>query len=246
MQVSKIDLIYGSGAYLEKVIAQLGESMPQQLTAEWVEEAIGQKGPNARRTRTVLRQLGIIGENDNPSDLAYQLRAGGEYAVQAARSILESHYAEELARLKQDPDFGRSKLHSDWKMRSGLGRSAVNQAIIVLKWLLQIAGYEKALDQIEGKPHVAEDMVEKRTEAMVTPDVEKRRPPARVLRMAEPMSPTAALGIHYPVSLVVNLNINLDSPWQPHQLDEAIERVKAVLADLGSGSQTTNSQEGGE
>lgn len=204
---------------------KLKQRVPVELSASYVASAMNMAEGSARSNVVApLKALGIIGEDNKPSDLAYDWRDDKKYA-EVCEKIIEAVYPQELRDLFHDPSATLEELTS-WFMRSAkVGEPAAKMYARTYLMLLE-ADPAKA-DEVQKQPKQKSEKPTKET-----PKKEKKAPSTAGKKEGQAFDGDGESSFSPRLHIDVQVHISPDS--SPEQIDKIFEAMSKHLKGFKS------------
>jgi len=208
---------------------------PERVSPSYVATALGMSEASASANIIPpLRAFGLIGEDNKPTDLAYDWRDDTKYA-DVCEKIFEKVYSQELRDIFHDPRNIDIKAVEAWFARDAkVGQAAARAYGATFAMLLEAdvskAKEQKAAKQKNGtdKPKVAKTSAP--TKKAVPPPTEKAAPPP-----PPPVVETHGTGGKpvFSPKLHVDIQIHISPDSSPEQIEKIFESMAKHLPFKG-------------
>jgi hypothetical protein len=203
---------------------QFKKTIPREVTATYLKSILQLNSDSAvRNTINPLKRLGLLDEENKPTDLANDWRNDEKYS-DVCKQMLE-RYPRELRDLFADPDVDKSRVE-DWFRHSGkLGDSAARQSAALYLLLLD-AQPKSSTDFIGTKKPKRSDSVRKSPKSkLVTPE------PKTEQTVIEPqVAPPLPSGLNANAKDWFSLHIDLQIHISPEADADQIDNIFASMA----------------
>ncbi len=163
---------------------------PGEVTASYLASVLSINLPSAKNLISPLKALGLIGEDNRPTDLAFDWRHDDTYS-EACHRMLDATYPQELRDLFSQPDSSPQAV-ATWFSRHTRGGDAASKANAAMYLLLLEADLSKKELTKVRKPSAAEQRP-----AGLKAAVPKFTPPGKSVRQATNSKPV----VNHPTDL---------------------------------------------
>jgi len=198
---------------------QFKKSIPGAVTDNYVATVLGMQ-PNSARANVLpfLEDLGIIGEDNKPTERATLWRDDEHYA-EVCRAILREVYPQDLLDAVPDPNTNRAQAERWFAHRTGAGEAAVRRMAGLYAVLAEAdASKQPDLEKKEAKERPARERPAKERPAPRPPTVSVPAtvpdPNAYLHERERNHSRRAAPGIN------INLQVHISADATPDQIDQ--------------------------
>lgn len=208
---------------------------PEKVSPSYVATALGMSEASASANIIPpLKTFGLIGEDNKPTDLAYDWRDDSKYA-EVCEKIFDKVYPQELRDILHDPQNIDSKAVEAWFARDAkVGQAAARAYGATFAMLLE-ADVSKAKEQKASKPKNGAD----RPKAAKPAAAAKKVAPTAVEKAA-PAQPQAAPDTHsgagkstFTPKLHVDIQIHISPDSSPEQIEKIFESMAKHLPFKG-------------
>ncbi len=211
---------------------------PEKVSPSYVATALGMSEASASANIIPpLRAFGLIGEDNKPTDLAYDWRDDTKYA-EVCEKIFDRVYPQELRDIFHDPQNINSKAIEAWFARDAKVGQAAARAYGATFTMLLEADVSKGREQKPSKPKNGAD---KHKPAKTTAPARKAAPPPAAEKVSPPPPPpppqveTHGAGgkpIFSP-KLHVDIQIHISPDSSPEQIERIFESMAKHLPFKG-------------
>lgn len=199
-----------------KLRERFQKSIPSTLSESFVSSELGVQPTAAKAYVKQLQDMGIIGDDGKPTELANDWRMDDTYRA-AADKIVQSCYPQELLDLSPPDDFDREKAKR-WFMGKGLGSGAASNKAATFQ-LLSVKPIPN--DIPEKKPRKrAKAAVADGSDTKSKAKLDRRQPSKQ-----PPTTPTDHVQAGAPMPLNVNVQIHISA-------DASSEQIEAIFANM--------------
>lgn len=205
---------------------------PERVSPSYVATALGMSEASASANIIPpLRAFGLIGEDNKPTDLAYDWRDDTKYA-EVCEKIFERVYPQELRDIFHDPQSIDSKAVEAWFARDAKVGQAAARAYGATFGMLLEADVSKAKEQKASKPKSG---AEKPKAAKTLAPTKKVAPPIEKPSLPPPVVETHGTGGKpaFSPKLHVDIQIHISPDSSPEQIDKIFESMAKHLPFKG-------------
>lgn len=207
---------------------------PGEVTASYLASVLNINLPSAKNLIPPLKALGLIGEDNKPTDLAFDWRHDDTYS-EACHKMLDATYPEELRDLFTQPDSSAQAVATWFSRHTRSGEAASSQNAAMYLLLLEADLSKKDAPRVRSAA-AAEPRVAGRKSAVSKATREKRVAPAPAVEVhAVPAdragftdtAPSAKSGFSPKLHVDIQIHISPDS--SPEQIDKIFESMAKYL-----------------
>nr|WP_312392277.1 DUF5343 domain-containing protein [Stenotrophomonas geniculata] len=207
---------------------------PGEVTGSYLASVLNINLPSAKNLIPPLKALGLVGDDNRPTDLAFEWRHDDTYA-EACHRMLDATYPQELRDLFTDPSTSTLQAVSTWfsrHTRSGEGASKMNAAMYLLLLEADLSKQDATRARGAGEPRESGRKVVKSSSpkrekvvhkhAVIIPAAE----PAHVEQNSVPL-PQERRGFSPKLHVDIQIHISPDSSAE--QIDKIFESMAKHL-----------------
>lgn len=207
---------------------------PEKVSPSYVATALGMSEASASANIIPpLRTFGLIGEDNKPTDLAYDWRDDTKYAG-VCEKIFEKVYPQELRDIFHDPQSIDSKSVEAWFARDAkVGQAAARAYGATFSMLLE-ADVSKAKEQKASKQKNGAD----KPKAVKTPSTAKKVAPPPTENTSPPPQPIVEMPVAgsrpaFSPKLHLDIQIHISPDSSPEQIEKIFESMAKHLPFKG-------------
>lgn len=199
---------------------RIKQKTPGEVSASYLASVLGITEVSAANLMPPLKALGLIGDDNKLTDLAFEWRDDASYA-EACRKILEKTYPTELLDLYHEPGVALKDVANWFSRRTRWGDAASNKFAAMYLILLEAdltkreVAKPKNTSVLNGKP---------RAQALPS------KPAAAIPRTPKEAKPEErSNGVGFAPKLHVDIQIHISPDSSPEQIDKIFESMAKHL-----------------
>ena len=197
---------------------QFKKSIPGAVTDNYVATVLGMQ-PNSARANVLpfLEDLGIIGEDNKPTERAALWRDDDHYA-EVCKDILKEVYPQDLLDAVPDPSSNRAQAERWFAHRTRAGEAAVKRMAGLYAVLAEAdATKQPDLEKKEAKERPAKSAKEK---VAPKPPADSLPDPNALLQEHEKLEREKILSRRSAPGININLQVHISADATPDQIDQ--------------------------